>query len=176
MPELVFKDGRYRLKPCGPMQNRIFLLAPVAALIISMGVMLSTLQTPGRGAVPEGPGPFLMVIPVLLVFGVIAASTAAMAKAGEIVIDPSDATVSFYRTFSGRSGRRVRIPFDEIREVVLSVKSTGYPGRGTGRYHVVRLMTVAGEEDLLMLADEAEARRLAQEISGLVGRSLRDLT
>lgn len=92
------------------------------------------------------------------------------------MIDPPASTVSFTRTVACRYPRRRSVSYSEIREVVLTSRNGAYEGRGPGRLFVIRLMTEGGEEDLLSLPDEAEARRLAQEISGLVARSLRDLT
>jgi hypothetical protein len=115
--------------------------------------------------------PFLAITIFSVVFSIILAR-----RLGGATIDPAAGTVSFTRGLAGRSTRRVSVPFSAIRDMVLSSRNGGWEGRPGVKHFVIRLMTMDGEEDLLVLQDEAEARRLAQEIAGIISRSLKDLT
>jgi len=177
MPELEFRDGRYYLKPGGLRMNRYIILAPLVALVIAMGVSLSAAGGFDKGGPFEDAAPMAMIIPFVFMGIFVAISAATLsARQGVIVIDPQASTVTFTRMAAGRYPGRRSVSYSEIREVVLTARSGVHEGRGPGKLFVIRLMTEGGEEDLLSLPAEAEARRLAQEISGLVARSLRDMT
>lgn len=183
MATLEFRDGKYYLKGAGTGSQRrmLMMLPPLVVTVIVLGIFLSN-----PGSLPGKPGgdglssdwsplavflPFMAITVVSLVLALVMAGRQSVA-----MIDPSAGTVSFTRGQAGRNARRVSIPFSAIRDLVLSARNGGWDGRPGVKNFVVRLMTTDGEEDLLMLTDEAEARRLAQEIAGIISRSLRDLT
>lgn len=182
MATLEFRDGKYYLKGAGAGSQRrmLMMLPPLVVTVIVLGIFLSNPGSfPGKSgdrfATDWSPLavflPFMAITLVSLVLALVIAGRQSVA-----MIDPSAGTVSFTRGQAGRNARRVSIPFSAIRDLVLSARNGGWDGRPCVKNFVVRLMTMDGEEDLLVLPDEAEARRLAQEIAGIISRSLRDLT
>lgn len=79
MPELVFRDGRYHLRPGGPRMNRYIILAPLVALAISMGVALSASGSAGKGGPFDGPEPMAVILPFAAMAVFVAISAASIA-------------------------------------------------------------------------------------------------
>jgi hypothetical protein len=170
MAALEFRDGRYFLRTSwpGPVMPGTPLLTAVVMTVI--------LVTWARGSGIAAPPEVLVSVAVLCAAFFLATLLSAARLSRPLVVDPSAGTIRFIRRSCSRSVRAVTIQVSDVREVVLSSRAGEWYGRPGGRFYIVRLITGLGEEDLLATRNPEEARSIAQQLGGILSRSLRDLT
>lgn len=177
MTELEFKDGKYYLGgAAGTPFRQVHLLVPILMAVVALaGISFSLIQ--GRGKAPGAPdfSELMVFFPVLIIVGGLLISTALMRRMGRVVIDPPAAEISFSR-ITQRGTSRAVVRWSSVKSIVLTARNGAWVNRPGTKLYVIRLMTIDGEEDLVSLQDEAETRRLAQQIAGIISCSFLDLT
>ena len=169
MAALEFREGRYFLKTSWPGPGMRG--TPLLTAVVMMVILVTWVRGSGVAAPPE----VLMTIAVVCAAFVISTVLSAVRLSRPLVVDPATGTIRFIRRLSSRSVRAVTIQASDVREVVLSARAGEWYGRPGGRFYIVRLLTGPGEEDLLVTRNLDEARSIAQQLGGILSRSMRDM-
>ncbi len=177
MTTIDYKDGRYFIRAPASLMRVPFMIAPVLVVLAAGGVLFQLAASGRGGGQGDGPPLFLMgpVMVMIVLAGTLFLSLRKMAGRG-VEIDPAAGTVSFSRRTAANASATARIMIESVREIVLASRAGDWYGRPGVRHFIVRLLTGNGEEDILVLPDEANARQIAQELSGILSRQLRDMT